>query len=326
LLIFLRLDKFLKIMNRRILSIMTSAVVFMALAVLCVNCKPDTTAPAIYFKHMNGKQKLKADTTLMLYTKYVDPGCYVEDNASDTTNIQLTSDLETSLPLEKKIASHMGELKKTGEYVVTYTATDEAGNVGQNTRLVTIKNISDIYTGRYYTKRDAVPSGLGLSVCRDTVYYSNITASQTVAGRLRFSKVACHDYNGQKVSFKVDADLYSPNYSPRDMSAQIGYLGGNGGDKESIVYKGLTYEKAVDTMRMEYAYLKIPTQEYTAYTEGDAAINEYTVRIQGRMDGQTPKSKIVYNENGVMLYIVLELNLTIGGQPVQDYVEKYYLE
>jgi hypothetical protein len=143
---------------------------------------------------------------------------------------------------------------------------------------------------------------------------------------MRFSKVACHEYNGKKVSFKVDADLYSPTWSPRDISAQIGYLGGEGGDKESVRYKGLTYEKAVDTMRLEYVYLKIPTQEYTAYSEEDAAVSEYTVRIKGRMDGQTPRSKIVYNENGVMLYIILELDLTVGSSTVADYVEKYYLE
>ena len=313
-------------MDRRVFSTVSMLTIFVALSLLFTACPDDTTAPTIYFNHMNGRQKLKADTTLLLYTKYVDPGCYVEDNASMSEDIQLTSDIETALPIEKKNAAHMGELKKTGEYKVTYTATDEKGNVGQNTRMVTVKNISDIYTGKYYTKRDNISSGLGLSLCRDTAYYSNITASQTVAGRMRFSKVACHDYNGQKVSFKVDADLFSSTLSPRDMSAQIGYLGGKDGDKESIRYAGMTYEQAVDTMQLEYVYLKIPTQEYTAYTEGDAAINDYTVRIQGRMDGQVPKSKIVYNENGVMLYIVLELSITVGSSAVQNYVEKYYLE
>jgi len=300
--------------------------VFVALSALFVNCGGDSTAPSIYFLASDGETiDKKGDTTLLLYTQYVDPGCYVEDNASTSENIQVTSDIETVLPIEKKAASHMNEVKKTGEYVVTYSATDEAGNVGTRSKTITCKNITDVYTGKYYTKRDEITSGLGLSVCRDTAYYSNVTASTNVAGRMRFSKVACHDRNGQKVSFKVDADLYSPERSPRDMSSQIGYLG-ESGDKESAVYKGLTYEKAIDTMLLDYVYLKIPTQEYIAYTEGDAAVEDYTVRIQGRMDGQTPKSKIVYNENGVMLYIVLELSITVANQAIQNYVEKYYLE
>jgi hypothetical protein len=301
--------------------------IFVALSFLFTACPSDKTAPTIYFLADDGETiDKKGDTTVLLFTKYEDPGCYIEDNASLNENIQVSSDLEAVLPIEKKVASHMGEVKKTGEYVITYSATDEAGNVGTRQKKITCKNISDIYSGTYFTKRDEISSGLGLSVCRDTSYISTISASQTVAGRMRFSKVACHEYNGKKVSFKVDADLYSPTWSPRDISAQIGYLGGEGGDKESVRYKGLTYEKAVDTMRLEYVYLKIPTQEYTAYSEEDAAVSEYTVRIKGRMDGQTPRSKIVYNENGVMLYIILELDLTVGSSTVADYVEKYYLE
>jgi len=314
-------------MNRRIFRTVIFLAIIATLTVVFTACPKDTTAPTIFFYEMDSSiSKHGGDTTVLLYTKYEDPGWYVEDNASLSADIQVTSDIETALTTEKKDASHMGQIKKTGEYVVTYTATDEAGNVGTATRKITCKNVSDIYTGRYYMKRDAILSGLGMELCRDTAYYSNVTASPTVAGRLRFSKVACHTHNGQKVSFKVDADMFSSTLSPRDMSAQIGYLGGRNGDKESVRYEGLTYDKAVDTMRFEYVYLKIPTQSYTAYTEGDAAVNDYTVRIQGRMDGQVPKSKIVYNENGVMLYILLELSLTVDNQSIQNYVEKYYLE
>ena len=228
-------------MDRRVFSTVLMLAVFVAFSLLFAACHSDSTAPNIYFLAKDGESiDKKGDTTILLYTKYEDPGCYIEDNASLNEDIQVTSNLETVLVVEKKIAAHMGEVKKTGEYVITYTATDEAGNVGTRDKKITCKNISDIYTGRYYTKRDEISSGLGLSVCRDTAYFSNVTASQTVAGRMRFSKVACHEYNGQKVSFKVDADLFSPTYSPREMSSQIGYLGGLGGDKESVIYKGLS--------------------------------------------------------------------------------------
>ena len=137
--------------------------------------------------------------------------------------------------------------------------------------------------------------------------------------------MALHEYNGQKVSFKVDADLYSPELSPRTRSDQVGFLG-TPADKEVAFYKGMSYEAAVDSVRLNYVYLQIPTQEYTAYTESDAAVSDYTVRIQGRLEGGLPKSKIVYNERGVMLYIVLELSITVNNQAIQNYVETYKAE
>jgi hypothetical protein len=306
---------------------MVLVAILATLSVVCVNCGKDTIPPSIYFLAKDGVNiDRKGDTVVLLYTKYEDPGCYVEDNASIAENIQLSSDLETVLQIEKKVASHIGEIKKSGEYTITYTAVDEAGNTGTKQKKITCKNVSDIYTGRYYTEREEITGGGISDICQPARYYSNITPSDKVAGRIRFSKVALHEYNGQKVSFKVDADLYSPELSPRTRSDQVGFLG-KADDKEVAFYNGMSYDAAVDSMRLKYVYLQIPTQEASvAYSEGDAAINDYTVRIQGRMEGSVPKSKIVYNERGVMLYIVLELSITVNNQAIQNYVEIYKAE
>lgn len=313
-------------MNRRVLSSMIVFAMLATLSVVCVNCHKDTIAPSIYFLATDGVNiDRKGDTTVLLYTKYVDPGCYVEDNASLSENIEVTSDLETVLQIERKVAAHVGEIKRTGDYKITYTATDEANNPGTKSKIISCRNVSDIYTGRYWTEREEVVGGGVSDICQPARYYSNITASPSVAGRIRFSKVALHEYNGQKVSFKVDADLYSPELSPRTRSDQVGFLG-TPADKEVAFYKGMSYEAAVDSLRLNYVYLQIPTQEYTAYTESDAAVSDYTVRIQGRLEGGLPKSKIVYNERGVMLYIVLELSITVNNQAIQNYVETYKAE
>ena len=313
-------------MNRRVLSSMIVLAMLATLSVVCVNCHKDTIPPSIYFLAKDGVNiDRKGDTTVLLYTKYVDPGCYVEDNASDSENIEVTSDLETVLPIERKVASHIGEIKKTGDYNITYTATDEAGNPGTKSKIISCRNVSDMYAGRYWTEREQIVGGSS-DICQPARYYSNITASPSVAGRIRFSKVALHEYNGQKVSFKVDADLYSPELSPRTRSDQVGFLG-TAADKEVAFYNGLSYEAAVDSVRLNYVYLQIPTQEASvAYTDADAAISDYTVRIQGRMEGGVPKSKIVYNDKGVMLYIVLELAITVNNQAIQNYVEIYKAE
>ncbi len=319
-------------MNRLNLNSLVAVAVLMAMSFAFVACHPDKTAPSIYFLAKDGETiDKKGDTTVLLYTKYVDPGCYIEDNASASADIQITSDLESVLPIEKKVASHIGEIKKTGEYNVTYTATDESGNSGQRSKIITCKNVSDIYTGKYWTVREEIIGGGISDICQPTKYYSNIAASANVAGRIRFSKVAQHEYNGQKVSFKVDADLYSTTLSPRTRSDQVGFLG-TASDKEVAFYNGMSYEAAVDSMRLNYVYLQIPTQEYTAYTETDAAISDYTVRIQGALESGIPKSKIVYNERGVMLYIELALTISVpnasgtGQQAIQNYVERYYAE
>ena len=314
-------------MNRRNLTALVVIAVIASLSLVLTGCPKDTTGPTIYFLAKDGVNiDKKGDTTIILYTKYVDPGYYVEDNASKSADIQVET--TTDLPLESKVAAHMGEVKKTGDYTFTYKATDEAGNLGTRSKKITVKNVSDIYTGMYLTMRDEIPSGLGLDVCNDTTYYSNITSLKSVAGGLRFSKVAAHKKNdGTKVSFKVDAMLYSQDHSPRTASDQLGYMG-SAEDKEQHKFDGLSYEAVVDSIRLDYVYLQIKTQEYTAYTESDAADSEYKVRIQGRLeaDGKTPKSKIVYSDRGVMLYIELNLSLTIGNTSVQNYVERYYLE
>ena len=213
--------------------------IFAALFLLFTACPSDSTGPSIYFLAKDGVTiDKKGDTTILLYTKYVDPGCYVEDNASMNDDIQVTSDLETVLPIEKKIASHIGEVKKTGDYTITYTAIDEAGNAGQRTKIITCKNVSDIYAGRYWTVRDDIVGQGSSDICHAARYYSNVTASANVAGRIRFSKVALHEYQGQKVSFKVDADLYSPELSSRTRSDQVGFLG-TASDKEVVFYNGI---------------------------------------------------------------------------------------
>ena len=153
-------------------------VIFAALSVVFTACPKDKIAPSIYFLAKDGENiDRKGDTVVLLYTKYEDPGCYVEDNASTSENIQLSSDLETVLQIEKKVASHIGEIKKTGEYLITYTAVDEAGNTGTKQKKITCKNVSDIYAGRYYTEREEITGGISDIRTRGFVPYEATVAS-----------------------------------------------------------------------------------------------------------------------------------------------------
>ena len=82
----------------------------------------DKTAPTIT---LTGD----ADMTLARGTAYDEPGFTVSDNASATENIEtsVTGTVETNTP---------------GTYVLTYTATDEAGNVSTKTRTINVADQS----------------------------------------------------------------------------------------------------------------------------------------------------------------------------------------
>ena len=285
----------------------------------------DHIPPMIYLLDKYGNRTQNADTTILLYTKFIDPGVEVYDSISAVGNINVESNIDMVLPIENTVESHIGEVKEAGEFLITYRATDEADNSATTAKNIICRNVSDMYAGRYWTEREEAIGDAVSDSCNPARYYSNIKASPSVAGCIRFSKVALHEYNGQMVSFKVDADLYSPELSPRTRSDQIGFLG-TAVDREVAFYSKMSYDAAVDSMRLNYVYLQIPNQVYTGYAESDVAVSDYTVRIQGRRENGLPKSKIVYNESGVMLYIVLELAITVNNYAIQNYVERYYLE
>lgn len=298
------------------IRLILAAIAFIALFVSCNH--HDTTAPVIYFLDTNGNVSRKADTTIMLYTTYVDPGCYVEDNASLEANIQLESDIETVLTISKK-DPHKGQVSRATAYDVTYTATDEAGNVATKVKTINCKNVTSFLGGSYLTNRTG-----GGGAFPDTSYFSNISASASKAGTLRFSKVCSHVINGKKVYFRVDADLCKGTESQGSYSEQIGFMG-TPEDKEVPYYAGMTYEKAIDSAKcFEYIYIWPGT--YPCYNEADSTqIAEF--RVQGNSEGGKPKSKIEYYEgSNNVKRIVLDLNITKDGRAYtiqEEYIPEY---
>jgi hypothetical protein len=96
----------------------------------------DTTAPVIT---LNGE----ANTTLNVGVTYTEAGATATDNVDGTVTVVTTGTVDTTA---------------AGTYTITYTATDAAGNVGTNTRMVTVAPALKLkktgQTVSYYPKDD----------------------------------------------------------------------------------------------------------------------------------------------------------------------------
>jgi len=269
-------------------------------------CNSDTTGPKIYLLDAHGNTTQVADTTVLLFTKFTDPGVYVEDNATKNSNIIVESNASEELPVNTS-----GYLKKAEQVIITYTAKDEAGNISTLDRNVNIYNISQPFANSYATTRTT------FNLNNDTSYNSNVTPDSKVPGRLRFSKVYAHTWDGERTYFRVNADLFDPENISDDFSEDIAYMG-TASNSETPFFAGMTYKQAEDTI-LTFKYLKIDAQDYT-----DTAEN-HTVYIQGVDEEGTglPLSRIEYLAGSkTILRIVLELNVTKNN--VSDRVTEIY--
>jgi hypothetical protein len=113
-------------MKKYFLSI--SAIVLTASTLVLTGCKKDdATAPEVT---ING-----GDQTISLQGTYTELGA----TATDDEDGAITPTVEGTV-----------NVNKVGVYVITYTATDAAGNVGEATRNVTVKNdAAAIWAGTY---------------------------------------------------------------------------------------------------------------------------------------------------------------------------------
>ncbi|HRH01886.1 MAG TPA: DUF5011 domain-containing protein [Bacteroidia bacterium] len=150
-------------MKKNIL-LLSSALLFGA-TVFLIGCKKDdTTAPVVT---LNGD----AAVTISLQGTYTELGATANDDEDGSITVVTTGSVDKN---------------KTGDYVITYSATDAAGNEGTATRTVTVKNDAAYLNGTYTTTE-------GNPVT--STWTQTVTASTTVNNRLEFSKFANYSNN-----------------------------------------------------------------------------------------------------------------------------------
>jgi hypothetical protein len=161
----------LRNMKKHFLSM--SAIVLTATTLVFTGCKKDdTTAPVVT---LNGAETV----TLILNTPYTELGATATDDEDGSITPTITGTVNKDL---------------AGTYTLTYSATDAAGNVGEATRTVIVRNEADIYAGTYSCTNPDFGSA--------SPWTQTVTASPTKNNRIVFSKFAARTGNST-----ITADL-----------------------------------------------------------------------------------------------------------------------
>ncbi len=119
-------------MNKRLILI--PALFMAATSLIFTGCSKDedTTAPVITLND-------PSYTEIELQEAYVEPGATAIDGEDGTVNVSISGTVDNDLK---------------GNYTITYTATDEAGNTATEERTVTVVNSADFLGGSYIDASD----------------------------------------------------------------------------------------------------------------------------------------------------------------------------
>lgn len=148
--------------------ILAASCLFLAGSLLTGCSKDDTTPPVIT---INGNSSVES----ILNQAYTDAGATASDDEDGTLTVT------TSGTVNKDLA---------GSYVITYTATDKAGNQGSATRTVRVYNQAEVFAGTY----NVVDSFPGTSLA-PYPYTQTIRVDSVTNLKLKFNKFADYANN-----------------------------------------------------------------------------------------------------------------------------------
>jgi len=138
----------------------------------------DTTPPVIT---VNGSSSI----TSSLNSPYTDAGASATDAEDGSVIVTVDN------PVNKDIAD---------TYTITYTATDAAGNIAEETRTVIVENDAADLAGSYTTDEAGSAS-----------WTQTITASTTINNRIIFSKFANYSNNNTIYANKIGSTIDFPS-------------------------------------------------------------------------------------------------------------------
>jgi len=144
----------------------------------CSNDK-DTTPPVIT---LNGP----SDTTIVLNTQWTDPGATAIDDEDGNVPINASGVVNKDL---------------VGVYIITYQASDAAGNISTKTRTVRVRNMADIWEGDYSVTDNS--GGI------EYTYTDHISISQTQNTYVNVNKFRNYINGTLEFNFTKPDSLYS---------------------------------------------------------------------------------------------------------------------
>jgi len=286
-----------KISNKEIMKSLKNLIITLAIlgfVFALSSCNPDdNTPPTIYFTQSQ-------DTTVLLQTLFEDPGVYVEDNKDLNAEIDVESDFYDELSFNVADST----LRVTGDYEITYTATDLSGNEAEAIRNVSVINVSSAIAGSYDVTADYedVPN---------RNFTSSISADSRRSGKIRLTKSYMHTIEEDDIYLKVEAWLYSPDHSLDITSSSVevnenfGWMATPDNPNEPFFFN-MDAETALSIMP-RYTYLHIPNQTFAD------SVNEAAYQIRGRRDDDgLPRSYITY-VGDQLTEVVIKATVTRGG-------------
>ncbi|MFM7055182.1 MAG: DUF5011 domain-containing protein [Bacteroidota bacterium] len=132
-------------------SFYLASIMLTGMSLMMVSCaKDDTTAPIIT---LNGDSEISID----LQQPYVELGATAIDDEDGSVTVEISGTVDINLK---------------GQYVITYTATDEAGNIASEERVVNVVNSADLLAGAYTNAADNCNAG-GPGTFNATISTSN---------------------------------------------------------------------------------------------------------------------------------------------------------
>ena len=148
--------------------ILKSVLAFGIAGLVFTGCSDDDTTGPIITLIGDDPMTISLNTTSVS-----DPGATAEDDEDGTIAV-----------VESNWSATNPNVNLAGTYTITYSAVDAAGNVGEETRTVIVKNDAGYLAGTYTTTEGG-----------GTPWTQTITASTTVNNRIHFSRFADYDNN-----------------------------------------------------------------------------------------------------------------------------------
>lgn len=220
-------------MKKRIflLPLLLLSVTFSAVLTSCGDDE-DTTPPVIT---LNGDQYV----TINLQQNWVDPGATAVDDEDGSVTVTTSGDVDVN---------------QTGDYTLTYTATDAAGNTATENRVVTVENqlSASAWTGSYACLITTPGEP-------DWNYNDNLSISETLNNGLAFGKFG--DYSnanaklnivitGSNVTIPTQTIVCGLTPVPRQFSGS-GTVTGNGSAGSQLI---LIIDETVNSVTTGFTY------------------------------------------------------------------------
>jgi len=289
----------MKLLRKELIPIVT-----LVILITIIGCKKnDETPPTIQFTEAQ-------DTTVLLQTLFEDPGVFVEDNKDLTAEIEVESDFYDQLSFNTD-----NTLRLTGNYEITYTATDLSGNEAEAIRNVSVINVSSAIAGSYDVTAvyENVPN---------KNFTSSISADSRRSGKVKFTKSYMHTSNESEISLNFEAWLYSNEHSLDITNSSVepneyfGWMATPDNPNEPF-FLNMYAETALNLMP-RYTYLHIPTQTITGL-ESDAT---YQIKGRNNDDTELPLSRITYVGEQLTEIVI---NATVTYNETPDRITETYV-